>query len=166
MPFERCLSEWVLRPLGLTESSVSPRTPSAAAVGYTVDRGRIVPVKDSAIVVHGAGDLMATARDIARLVSAAVHGDVISPAMRTEMLRPNSTCFEPTPGHRIWQGLGVRVEQRDEVTIVGHEGTWQGFSAAALADTRGTAVAAAANTHAGLLKSHLYNALTTGAQPS
>jgi hypothetical protein len=66
----------VLGPLGPTESASLQRLPSGSgpadqvmARGHCFDAGKIFPVRPSAVLAVGAGELVASARDTAVLVS-------------------------------------------------------------------------------------------------
>jgi len=68
---------------------------------------------------EGAGDLVATADDLARLLAALLGGGLLSPASLAEMATPY------TPGY----GLGLRVGRRFGRLCLHHDGGHAGFSA-------------------------------------
>jgi hypothetical protein len=76
----------------------------------------------------GAGDLVASARDVVALAAATVNGQLLPPESAREQLTPYVQC-----GPGTWQGLGVQVEQHGPVRLVGHSGAFPGFEAAAYA---------------------------------
>ena len=164
-PFGECLQDWVLGPLGLAESvslqQLPPGRPSAdmpVAHGHVFDAGLVFLVRPSAVLALGAGDLVASARDVAALAAAAVSGRLLSAESAREMLVPSIQC-----GPDTWQGLGVRVEYHGRVRLVGHGGAFPGFDAVAYACPE-TAQSAAilANTNTGLLKDQVRTALAPG----
>jgi CubicO group peptidase (beta-lactamase class C family) len=161
-PFADCLRDWVLGPLGLAESASLRQLPSSnqpatsgIACGHAFDAGRVYPVRPSAVMVIGAGELVASARDVATLAAATTNGELLSAQSVSEMLVPHTRC-----GPGMWQGLGVRIEFHSSVRLVGHDGSFPGFDAAVFAcpETGGSA-ALLANTNTGLLAAPLRTAL-------
>jgi CubicO group peptidase (beta-lactamase class C family) len=157
-PFGECLEDWVLGPLGLAESVCLQQLPSAGppaarpmACGYAFDAGLVFPVRPSAVLAVGAGELVASARDVAALAAAAVNGQLLSAESASEVLVPYAQC-----GPGTWQGLGVQIEYHGPVRLVGHGGAFPGFEAAAFAcPETGESTALLANTSTGLLKDQL-----------
>lgn len=186
-PFGAGLTDWVLGPLGLTESASQQLLPVGAlsgellssealsgelapsgapaevsvARGYAFDAGLVFPVRPSAVLALGAGDLVASARDVAALAAATANGQLLRPESAREMLMPYAQC-----GPDTWQGLGVQIEHHGLVRLVGHGGTFPGFEAAAYAcpETMKSA-ALLANTNSGLLKAQVRDALGQGSPP-
>lgn len=166
-PFGQCLRDWVLGPLGLAESASLQQLPpgrqpagSPLARGHAFDAGRVFPVRASAVLALGAGELVASARDAAALAAAAVNGQLLSAESASEMLAPYARC-----GPDTWQGLGVQVEYHGPVRLAGHGGTFPGFDAAAWAcPETGESAALLANTNTGLLKDQLRTALLPDAR--
>jgi CubicO group peptidase (beta-lactamase class C family) len=170
-PFGECLRDWVLGPLGLTESVSLPELPPArdsvaggsvaggsVGRGHAFDAGLVFPVRPSAVLALGAGDLVASARDAAALAAAVIDGQLLSAESAREMLVPYVRC-----GPDTWQGLGVQVEDHGSVRLAGHGGSFPGFEAAAYAcpETGGSA-ALLANTNTALLKDQIRTALAPG----
>jgi CubicO group peptidase (beta-lactamase class C family) len=165
-PFGECLRDWVLGPLGLTESVSLPELPPARdsvaggfmASGQAFDAGLVFPVRPSVVLALGAGDLVASARDAAALAAAVVGGQLLSAEAAREMLVPSIRC-----GPDTWQGLGVQIEYHGSLRLVGHGGSFPGFEAAAYAcpETGGSA-ALLANTNTALLKEQIRTALAPG----
>lgn len=155
-PFGACLEDWVLGPLGLAESVSLQQLPAGGLRGRLragrlragarwagarwvagrhprgarsrFDAGLLFPVRPSAVLALGAGDLVASARDVAALAAATVNGRLLPPESAREILVPYAQC-----GPDTWQGLGVQVEHHGPVRLVGHGGTFPGFEAAAYA---------------------------------
>ena len=183
-PFGECLRDVVLGPLGLTESASLPELPAVGsppwppdgppspgglppwpsdgagldipvARGHAFDAGLVFPVRPSAMLALGAGDLVASARDMAALAAAVVDGGLLSAESAREMLEPAVRC-----GPDTWQGLGVQVEYHGSVRLVGHGGSFPGFDAAAYAcPETGRSAALLANTNTGLLKDQIRTSL-------
>jgi CubicO group peptidase (beta-lactamase class C family) len=163
-PFGECVREWVLGPLGLAESVSLQQLPPAGqpagspvACGHVFDAGLVFPVRPSAVLALGAGELVATARDAAALAAATVSGQLLSAESASEMLVPYARC---EPG--TWQGLGVQIEYHGTVRLVGHGGSFPGFSAAACACPEtgaSAALLANINMHTGLLREQLRRTL-------
>jgi CubicO group peptidase (beta-lactamase class C family) len=161
-PFGECLRNWVLGPLGLSESASLQQLPPGrqpaggpVARGHAFDAGLVFQVRPSAILALGAGELVASARDAAALAAAAVNGQLLSAESAREMLVPYTQC-----GPDTWQGLGVRIEYHGPVRLAGHGGTFPGFDAAACAcPETGESAALLANTNTGLLRDQIRAAL-------
>jgi CubicO group peptidase (beta-lactamase class C family) len=159
-PFGECLQDWVLGPLGLAESAslqeLPPDTP--VAHGHAFDAGLAFAVRPSAVLALGAGDLVASARDVAAPAAAIVNGRLLPAESAREMLVPHARC-----GPDTWQGLGPQVEYHGPVRLVGHGGSFPGYDAAAYAcpETR-QAAALLANTNTSLLKGQVCAALAPG----
>ena len=142
----------VLLPLGMTRTT--PRPTGAAAVGTAVHPWADVVLPEpehDAGVMAPAGQLWATATDLARL-GAFLLGDtggVLSPATVEEMTLP-AGIDTADPGWSSY-GLGLQVQRRDGVTLVGHGGSMPGFLAGLWVDREeGTGALALANTTTGL----------------
>jgi CubicO group peptidase (beta-lactamase class C family) len=161
-PFGQCLHEWVLGPLGLAESVSLQQLPpggqlagSPVACGHAVDAGLLFPVRPSAVLALGAGELVTSARDAAALAAATVSGQLLTAGSAREMLVPHTQC-----GPGTWQGLGVQIEYHGPVRLAGHGGSFPGFDAAACAcPETGQSAALLANTNTSLLKHQLRTAL-------
>jgi CubicO group peptidase (beta-lactamase class C family) len=161
-PFGECLQDWVLGPLGLAESVSLQQLPpgrqlagTLMARGHAFDAGLVFPVRPSAVLALGAGELVASARDVAALAAATVNGQLLPAESASEMLVPYAQC-----GPDTWQGLGVQIEYHGPVRLIGHGGTFPGFDAAAFAcPETGESAALLANTNTGLLKDQLRTAL-------
>jgi CubicO group peptidase (beta-lactamase class C family) len=183
-PFGECLRDVVLGPLGLIESASLPEVPAVGspswppggppspgglpplpsdgaamdiplARGHTFDAGLVFPVQPSAMLALGAGDLVASARDMAVLAAASVDGPLLSAESAREMLAPAVRC-----GPDTWQGLGVQVEYHGSVRLAGHGGSFPGFDAAAyVCPETGQSIALLANTNTGLLKGQIRTSL-------
>ncbi|GAA1849250.1 serine hydrolase domain-containing protein [Pseudonocardia ailaonensis] len=141
----------VLRPLGMTRTT--PRPEGRAAQGYAVHpwSDEVLPEPEHhAGIMAPAGQLWATARDLARL-GAFLLGDgggVLSPDTVEEMTLPAGVDFSGAWGS---YGLGVQVQQKDGRTLVGHGGSMPGFLAGLWCDREeGTAALALANVTSGL----------------
>jgi CubicO group peptidase (beta-lactamase class C family) len=150
-PFGECLRDWVL-PHGRQPAG------SAVARGHAFDAGQIFPVRPSAVLALGGGELVASARDAAVLAAATVSGQLLTAESASEMLMPYAQC-----GPDTWQGLGVQIEYHGPVRLAGHGGTFPGFDAAAFAcPETGESAALLANTNAGLLTGQLRTVLLAG----
>ncbi|MBM7790728.1 serine hydrolase domain-containing protein [Tenggerimyces flavus] len=151
--YAEAVTSWVLEPLGLSDVAVAPVLPDDAARGYVVDAGQLVLVRSSAILAQGAGELVCSASSAARLAAAVMTDELISARSREDLLGR----YVVQPSGR-WQGLAVRVEDRDGMLVAYHGGNWPGYTAAVYAADDGHAVAALANTNVSLLKGFLHAA--------
>ena len=126
----------ILRPLGMFASGLV-RTGQLAerlATGYSLGRAGPTAVADRQWIDCGAGQLYATAGDMARFTAALLgggenqHGRILEPATLSMMLEPH---FQPDP--RI-PGIGLAFF-RGEVaghSTAGHDGILPGFNAGLL----------------------------------
>ncbi|MBM7490301.1 CubicO group peptidase (beta-lactamase class C family) [Micromonospora luteifusca] len=144
------LTERVLTPLGLTDTTVTPRP--TAATGFLVDaysdEAHPEPPTDFG-AVGPAAQLWSTATDLARWAAfladpAALDpaGVVLAPATLDEMRWPLTTTDETLWGAGFGLGL-ILVPQGDRVVHVGHDGAMPGFLAAAYGRRGGDGTAGA-----------------------
>jgi len=155
-PLPTYLDQHVLTPLGMTASRCDALVPaSARAVGYAIDQGKVIPVRETAVVTAGAGFLWSTVSDLACFVSAVLdggagaHGRILAAETLSTMTRPWMTTAMP----RLAQGLGFLLWSTPTgTTAAGHTGDVPGHHCIALADLqRGRGTVVAANTDTGLL---------------
>lgn len=136
MSLPHYLEERILRPLGMADSGLvrTERLAARLATGYSLGRTGPRAVPDREWVDGGAGQLYATARDMARFTAALLggganeHGRILEPATLSMMLEPH---FQPDP--RI-PGTGLAFF-RGEVgghRTAGHDGILPGFNAGLL----------------------------------
>jgi CubicO group peptidase (beta-lactamase class C family) len=136
MSLPHYVEERILRPLGMADSGLVRTEQLAArlATGYALGRTGPRVVADREWIDAGAGQLYATARDLARFVAALLggganeHGRILEPATLARMLEPH---FQPDP--RI-PGMGLAFF-RGEVgghRTAGHDGILPGFNAGLL----------------------------------
>ncbi|MFC4950571.1 serine hydrolase domain-containing protein [Pseudonocardia sp. GCM10023141] len=142
----------VLEPLGMKRTT--PRPSGSAAQGLAVhpwaDVVQHEPEHD-AVVMAPAGQLWATADDLARLATFLLGdtGGVLSPATVEEMTVP-AGIDSASAGWSSY-GLGVQVQREKGVTLVGHGGSMPGFLAGLWVDREeGTAALVLANATSGL----------------
>ncbi|GAA2192024.1 serine hydrolase domain-containing protein [Micromonospora lupini] len=130
------LAERVLTPLGLTDTTVTPRP--SAATGYLIDaysdEAHPEPPTDFG-AVGPAAQLWSTATDMARWAAfladpAALDpaGAVLAPGTLDEMRWPLTTTDETLWGAGFGLGL-ILVPQGERVVHVGHDGAMPGFLA-------------------------------------
>ncbi|WP_300019302.1 serine hydrolase domain-containing protein [Pseudonocardia sp.] len=151
-PWVEVARDEVLLPLGMTRTT--PRPDGRAAQGYAVhpwaDVVQVEPEHD-AVAMAPAGQLWATATDLARLAVFLLGdtGDVLSPDTVEEMAMPAGV--DPSvPGWSAY-GLGVQVQRQDATVLVGHGGSMPGFLAGLWVDRdEGTGALALANVTSGL----------------
>ncbi|MHA6793638.1 serine hydrolase domain-containing protein [Pseudonocardia bannensis] len=147
------VTEEVLGPLGMHRTTTRPS--GAAAQGFAVhpwaDVLHVEPEHD-AVAMAPAGQLWATADDLARLAAFLLGdtGEVLSPATVEEMTVP-AGIDSAQPGW-VSYGLGVQVQRTDQGSVlVGHGGSMPGFLALLWVDREeGTGALALANTTSGL----------------
>lgn len=114
-PYHKALRERILDPLGLDatylshyEQGETPRDAFTEQLG-----GPVVPVDFDytaiATTVWSAGGLISTAADVHRSFTALSSGDVISPALLTEMTTGTGIDSRQDPARRYDYGLGVEL---------------------------------------------------------
>jgi Beta-lactamase len=133
----------------------SPAAGIPVACGHTFDSGQLFPVRPSAVLAVGAGELVASARDVATLAVATVDGQLLSADSARQMLTLHARRWPDA-----WQGLGVRIEYHGSMRLAGHGRTLPGFDATAHAcPETGESAAMLANTNTSLLTGQLRVAL-------
>jgi CubicO group peptidase (beta-lactamase class C family) len=100
-PYPEFLTERILAPLNLTETTAGD-APAGAARGYR--DGRPVPSWDLT-AMPGTGDLWSTARDLTRFVTALHEGRLITPASLRAMCTPHAPLSDDE-GDLITTGYG------------------------------------------------------------
>lgn len=129
--FAQAAQDVVLTPLGLRESVIAPDLPHCPpypmATGYGYDRQSFIPIRDVGVVAQGAGELVATATDTAKLIATTIRDDYLTKETRAELVTPHIKYANNT-----WQGLGVRIRRRNGYRLIGHDGSRPGFQAAAV----------------------------------
>lgn len=136
MSLPHYIEDCILRPLGMADSSLvrTERLAARLATGYSLGRAGPRKVADREWIDGGAGQLYATARDMARFAAALLggganeHGRILEPATLATMLEPH---FQPDP--RI-PGIGLAFfrGELDGHRTAGHDGILPGFNAALL----------------------------------
>lgn len=124
--WHQVIAERVTRPLGLRSIAYAVPAPGApaAALGYTVEDGRVQPVQLAHMsVAHAAGGLQGSVRDMAKWAQALRHGRVVSPALYKEMVRPARL----TDGSTRPYGFGLRLGQVRGRTALVHGGAGGGL---------------------------------------
>ena len=136
MPLSHYFDERILRPLGMFDSGLvrTGRLAGRLATGYSLGQTGPTAVADRQWIDEGAGQLYATARDMARFTAALLggggndHGRILEAATLSMMLEPH---FQPDPR---MAGVGLSFF-RGEVgghRTAGHDGILPGFNAALL----------------------------------
>ncbi|MGH7904482.1 MAG: serine hydrolase domain-containing protein [Candidatus Dormibacteraceae bacterium] len=142
----------LLDPLGLSDTTLTPRAP--AAQGYFVDphADRLHPMPPLDIAgISAAGQLWSTTGDLARW--AAFLGDpdpaLLSPRS-AEQMRSVQVMAEPDRWSLAW-GRGLMLHRRGDEIFAGHNGGMPGFQASIVYSRTGKAGAAVlTNTGSGL----------------
>ncbi|MGW4897302.1 serine hydrolase domain-containing protein [Kitasatospora sp. NPDC004240] len=159
-PWGQVLDREVLRPLGLTRTTLLPEAPHAGgfAVHPWADVMLPEPLTDTGLMAP-AGQLWSTAADLARwaafLAGLAPNGDkVLSPATLAEMRVPHVA-----PDAADWSssyGLGLQLVRVRGRLLYGHSGSMPGFRAGLwVSDADGLAAVALANATSGVSPSAL-----------
>ena len=141
----------IVEPLGLTGTELPPLSvlsPDGLARGYLPADNPLLPatgtdpvdVTDIEPFGWGGGGMISTARDVARFLQALLGGELLSPAMRAEMLSTVPSEWEESDAY----GLGIErvtslwgFEQSTCGPAWGHFGFALGYSTIALASEAG-----------------------------
>jgi CubicO group peptidase (beta-lactamase class C family) len=147
VPYEQLLADSVLRPLGMTSTTVRTRTVEELPAGYWIDRGEVVATPKRDIILRAAGGALSTPADIALLLRfLACPGDVsqrpISPKAAASMFEPQDRHVGPAG---VEAGLGFRLRSIGAYPVGWHPGRISGFPSAVYVAWR-TASAVLANT--------------------
>ncbi|ONI83592.1 serine hydrolase [Saccharothrix sp. ALI-22-I] len=123
-PYAVALTQRILRPLGLTSTSVpGTRTgiPGPHAHGYYRVGGQVVDVTElNPSVAYAAGELISTTADLDRFVDALLDGRLLRPAQQAEL----TAVLPYSDGY----GLGIsRADLSCGVTVWGHDGGIPGY---------------------------------------
>jgi D-alanyl-D-alanine carboxypeptidase len=130
MPFDEFVRKRIFTPLGLRSTSVgtSPLDLPGGAVGYTVVKGRTIPVDpnaDSATTLDFPdGAVNTTVLDLITWDYALDSGRVLDPAMLKLMFTPSGLRSDWPGGYALGVGLDSVAGHRE----VAHTGDWTGFT--------------------------------------
>lgn len=151
------LDERLLRPLGMTRTSVLPESP--AAVGFSVHPfARTLtdePSHDSRAMAP-AGQVWSTVEDLARYAAFLADPSAVDPAadvISSETLEEMTVVrtSEPADAHAGTYGLGIHIAVEQGRTYYGHTGSMPGFLAGVFVDrTRKSGAVVLANSYSGL----------------
>jgi CubicO group peptidase (beta-lactamase class C family) len=131
-PYETVVDEAILRPLGMTRSSLAPSAEERAALAtsYTIVGGEPAPLAYDFLNVLPAGGLVATGADMGRFASAILAGGagasgrILRPETVADMLRQHFTHHPTLPG----VGWGFLERRHGELTTFEHSGDLGGFA--------------------------------------
>ena len=153
------VEERISRPLGLTTLSFAGAEFGVGRIAGPHKRRRRRPVDllsrtDGHLPSHTFGEvwtdggLAASAEDLATLTEALLRGGLLRPETVEEMTRRSASPGSAVGGllgvlQRVYlgparrsYGLGVAVEQREDTTVLGHDGMYYGWSAMTTYDAR------------------------------
>jgi len=152
-PWEECLAQEVLAPLGLRRTTLRPAPPAARGLAVHPWADLVLPEPEhDAGAMAPAGQLWSTAADLARFAAFLLDGaaEVLDPATLEEMTEPALVDFARQP----WSAYGLGLQVYDfggGHRGFGHGGSMPGFLAGLLVDPdQRTAAIALANTTDGL----------------
>lgn len=149
-PWDEVVRAEILRPLGLSRTSVTPQAPYAAgwAVHPWADLLLPEPVYDAGLMAP-AGQLWSTAEDLGRFAAFLGGGasEVLSPESLEEMREPAAPgdSDEPNAGY----GLGLQLAWSGDRMLYGHGGSMPGFIAGLWVCDDGVGAIALANATSG-----------------
>jgi D-alanyl-D-alanine carboxypeptidase len=130
------LRQRFFKPLGLKRTYLQSATlpPAGSAHGYLLKSGEwrewsdetgYRPTISAATVAWAAGDLVSSARDVAKWCAALYGGNVLNGTSRSEMIETDYSNYA-NGGY----GLGTRTRTSNGQPALGHTGSLRGFSAA------------------------------------
>ena len=122
MPYGKVLEDWIWRPLGMTASLVRPAQAATGHVSFLIDGAKPAPLEADGWL-FGAGDIWASANDLAKWDLAIADGKLLSPeshrALRTERMLAN--------GRGAGYTCGFQVHVHNHETTLTHSGWVGGF---------------------------------------
>jgi CubicO group peptidase (beta-lactamase class C family) len=131
-PWDEVLRREILQPLGLHRTTRQPQPPHAGgwAVHPWADVMMREPTEDLGLMTP-AGGLWSTTGDLARFAAFLAEGDdqVLGAESVREMRTPAAPPETGDVAAGYAYGLGMRIEQQGERTLVGHAGSVPGFLA-------------------------------------
>jgi CubicO group peptidase (beta-lactamase class C family) len=125
--YEANLDQYIIQPLGLTNTYYSLPPASQSAIGYTMGTTSLVP----ALIVDrsapfAAGALSSDVNDLVEWDSAFITGKVVSPASLTEMTTPITLTVGDGSGS---YGFGLELGSFNGRSTIWHDGAINGFNA-------------------------------------
>ena len=122
MPYGKVLAEWIWKPLGMTASLARPTNAASGHVSFLIDGAKPAPLEADGWLL-GAGDIWASANDLAKWDLALAEGKLLSPeshrALRSERMLAN--------GRGTGYSCGFGVSTSNGETVLLHGGWVGGF---------------------------------------
>jgi D-alanyl-D-alanine carboxypeptidase len=131
MTLDRLLEDRVVKPLGLTQTSIAPPDVSSPEVrGYaTGEDGSLVDLTDDLATFGngGNGGIISTADELLTIIRAIAAGHIVAPPLLAELTTPNLSNY----------GLGIVSYSMPCGTFLGHGGSVNGTISIAIASADG-----------------------------
>ena len=133
-PLDSYLRRHVFRPLGMEDTGLvlTEKLRARLATGYVLRRGRLAAVRVREVPTPGGGGCYSTARDLARFVTAMLHGGAGDHG-RVLAVETVASMFDAhfRPDPRVaGAGLGVDRHEEQGRTLLGKTGILSGFLSA------------------------------------
>jgi CubicO group peptidase (beta-lactamase class C family) len=122
MPYGKALEQWIFQPLGMTATTARPASAATGHVSFLLDGAKPAPFEADQWML-GAGDIWASANDLAKWDVAFAEGKLLSPQSRQAIETPR--VLQSGRGASYSCGQFLRI-QRGE-TILSHNGWVGGF---------------------------------------
>ncbi len=129
MPLHAYYEKYIFGPAGMTETVAGIASPKGpVAVGYMLATDGTKPqAQGDSSWYYACGDVLSTARDIARFDIALMDGRLVRAATLSAMTESAKPSDELGKGARY--GLGFAVDSFGDLVLVGHHGGLPGFEA-------------------------------------
>ena len=122
MPYGQALEQWIFKPLGMTASIVRPANAATGHVAFLVEPPAAGPFEADGWLL-GAGDVWASANDLAKWDLAFAEGKLLSDDARRAMSSPRTLADGRTTQYSC--GFGIRIVNGE--TTLRHGGWVGGF---------------------------------------
>jgi len=124
IPVDQALQQWVLQPLGLTNTYLditsTPSNPVSSLANSYYDDGSSRTYAYHMSSVKTAGSVVSTPEDVAKFLRAVYSGNFLSTASLSAMTMPSAQNAAYGLGTRIWSTSGIGYH--------GHSGTLSGYN--------------------------------------
>lgn len=122
MPYGKALEDWIFTPLGMTASIARPPNAASGHVSFLLDGAKPAPLEANGWLL-GAGDIWASANDMAKWDVAMSEGKLLSPESQRAIATPRSLANGRSAGYSC--GFFPRIVRGE--TVLSHHGWVGGF---------------------------------------
>jgi D-alanyl-D-alanine carboxypeptidase len=122
MPYGKALDAWIFKPLGMSASTVKPAGAASGHVSFLLEGAKPAPVEAEGWLL-AAGDIWASANDMAKWDIAVADGKLLSPESQRSMTTSRTLANGRSAGYSC--GFFVRIVRGE--TVLSHVGWVGGF---------------------------------------